>query len=128
MRYLAAAIAGALAFGPAATAQAQAIEWSIQRDGSNSDGSRVQLTLETRRSPGSHSVWSQDYATSELSGLTPAIVTGPARPVRFALVRDAGRLDCNGQVGALVGSGACSFTIDPSFVSYLQARGLGRPT
>jgi hypothetical protein len=104
------------------------IEWSIQRDGSSADASNVQLTIETRWGAGNHSIWSEDRPISQLQGLNPAQVTGATGPVRFALARDAGRLDCSGTAGALTWHGACSFVVDPRFVADLQERGIGAPT
>jgi hypothetical protein len=104
------------------------IEWSIDRDGSSADAHKIQLTIESRWSANNHSMWSNDRPISDLQGLTAAQLTGPRGPVRFALVKDAGRLDCSGTAGNLSGSGACSFTADPGFTSYLQARGMGTPT
>lgn len=103
------------------------IHWSIQRDGSSADASRVQLTIESRWSASSRSTWSTDRPISDLQGLGPAQVTGSRGPVRFALVRAAGRLDCGGVAGRFVGRGACNFTADPGFAAYLQSAGIGRP-
>ena len=89
------------------------IEWSIDRDGSSADGRKVQLTVESRWGGNSRSTWSNDRPVSDLQGLSAAQVAGSRGPVRFALVRDAGRLDCNGTAGSLTGRGACSFTVDP---------------
>src|SRR5690348_12898139 len=91
-------IAGAIAAcAPAVTASAaQAdsalgnIQWSIQRDGSHFDGRTVQLTIESRWGS-DHSIWSNDRAIADLQGLSAAQLTGPRSPVRFVLVRDAGR-------------------------------------
>ena len=109
----------------AAAAQEGRIEWSIdrlQRDG------KVQLTIDSRWNANSHSTWSNDRAISELSGLGAGQVTGPRGPVSFALIREAGRLDCGGVAGNGRGSGACSFTPDAGFGSFLQSRGIGMPT
>ena len=113
---------------PMAAAQAQDIDWSIKRGGSNEDGSKVQLTVETRWGSNSRSMWSSDTPIGELRGLAAAQVTGPRQPVRFAIVRDAGRLDCNGIAGNRTGVGNCALIPDPEFATYLQARGIGRPT
>jgi hypothetical protein len=116
------------AAAPMATAQAQTIEWDIGRDGHMSDRGQVQLRVETRWSPRDRSSWSNSYSLGELRGLSPAQLAGPNVPVRFALVREAGRLDCGGYAGGWRGTGTCSFTVDPAFSSYLEAQGLGRPT
>src|SRR5688572_1176356 len=123
-------IAGACAVAaasPVAGATPGQIEWSIQRDGSSADASRVQLTIESRWSRNSRSTWSNDRAIGDLQGLSQAQVTGAPGPVRFALVREAGRLDCGGAAGHFRGSGSCSFTADPGFSAYLRSKGIGDP-
>lgn len=123
---LAAIIAGsAPAAAPSDSGQ---IEWEIQRSGSRADGTSVQLTIESRWGGDGRSTWSSSWPISELQGLSAAQVTGPSNPVRFALVREPGRLDCGGQAGRLSGSGTCSFTADAAFADFLAARGIGRPT
>src|SRR5690242_15750051 len=120
-------VAGAIAAcAPAAAALAIEangegnIDWSIQPDGSRHDARKIQLTIESRWAPGNHSIWSDDRSIGELQGLSVARLAGPGGPVRFALVRDAGRLDCSGTAGRLSGRGACSFSVDPRFAAYLQ--------
>ena len=61
---------------PVAGATPEQIEWSIQRDGSSADASRVQLTIESRWGRNSRSTWSNDRAIGDLQGLSPAQVTG----------------------------------------------------
>ena len=72
-----------------ASAQPETIDWSIQPGGSQSAGGKVQLTIESRWGPNSRSTWSDDGLIDDLSGLTAGQISGPAGPVRFALVRDA---------------------------------------
>jgi len=116
----------ALAVAASAIAQDRpgTIEWSIQRV----EGSKVQLTIESRWGAGNHSVWSDDRPISDLAGLSPAQLAGPTGPARFALVRDAGRLDCSGSAGNLAGRGNCTFSVDPRFTTYLRQRGIGAHT
>jgi hypothetical protein len=127
--------AGAIAAcAPAVTAstlpaeRSRSIEWSIQRDGSRADGSKIQLTIESRWGAGNQSIWSEDRSITDLPGLGAAQVTGPTTPVRFLFVHDAGRLDCSGVAGNLTGRGACSFAMNPQFSAYLQQHGIGAPT
>ena len=42
------------------------VEWSIERDGSSADASRIQLTVETRWTSNSHGMWSNDRPISDL--------------------------------------------------------------
>jgi hypothetical protein len=73
--------------------------------------------------------WSTDFAAADLVGLDPAgFRAAGTRPLHFALIRQAGRLDCSGQGGGLRGNGDCRFTADPAFAEMLRARGIGQPT
>jgi hypothetical protein len=73
--------------------------------------------------------WSTGFMPSELIGLDTAGFRGSAaRPLRFAVIREAGRLDCSGNGGNSRAAGTCRFTADPSFTRLLAARGIGRPT
>ncbi len=123
-------IVPALTLGSASPAGAQqqmeSISWSVEQEGTRSD--KIQLTVESRWNGNSRSTWSNDRPLSELSGLSAGQLAGRRGPVRFALIHEAGRLDCSGTAGSWSGRGACSFTPDPGFASYLQARGMGVPT
>jgi len=110
----------------AADQQAESIEWTLS--GEHRQGAKVQLSIESRWNANSRSMWSNDRSLSELAGLSPAQLAGARGPVRFALVREAGRLDCSGTAGSFRGGGACSFTPDVGFATFLQARGIGAPT
>src|SRR3712207_5232112 len=62
----------------------------------------VQLSLRHRtRNSDSHN--SRNYPVSELQGLVP----GSDGPVRFRMAREAGTLDCQGEMRAGRGSGRC---------------------
>ena len=73
--------------------------------------------------------WSTNFRPEELAGLDVAAFRAPgSRPVRFALVREAGRLDCAGNGGGSQAIGRCGFTADPAFTQALQRRGIAVPT
>lgn len=73
--------------------------------------------------------WSSSFPSSQLVGLDLAgFRAGGTRPLRFAIVREAGRLDCAGHGGESYASGNCGFTPDPGFAQLLAARGIGTPT
>lgn len=73
--------------------------------------------------------WSTDFRPAELSGLDLAGFRGAgSRPLRFAVIREAGRLDCLGHGGESYAAGNCSFTADPAFTQLLESRDIGRPT
>ena len=72
--------------------------------------------------------WSTEFAAGELTGLDVAgFRAGGSRPLRFAIAREAGRLDCAGNGGESHAHGNCSFTPDPGFLQLLDSRGIGRP-
>jgi hypothetical protein len=122
------ALVPALAAGPTAPTAAdrmESIRWSI--DGARQQG-KVELTVDSRWGANSRSSWSNDRPLSELSGLSSAQLAGRPAPVRFALVGDAGRIDCSGTAGDGRGNGWCTLSPDPAFASYLKARRMGTPT
>lgn len=124
-----AAVAILLSLAPGAIPQAQAanIDWSINRSSTQTDGSRVQLNIKSSWGARSNSNYSNSYRLADLQGLSLAQLASSGAPVRFALVREAGRLDCAGVAGYLAGSGSCNFTPDTAFAAYLAGRGIGRP-
>src|SRR4029453_9069493 len=80
---------------------------------------------EGRGAGGNH--WSTGVMPSQLIGFDIAGFRGAGtRPLRFALAREAGRLDCSGQGGGSHASGNCTFTADPAFTDLLVRRGIGR--
>lgn len=73
--------------------------------------------------------WSTGFRPSELVGLDLAGFRGAgSRPLQFALVREAGRLDCAGHGGESYAGGNCRFAANAAFMQLLAARGIARPT
>jgi hypothetical protein len=73
--------------------------------------------------------WSTVFTPSELIGFDASGFRAVGtRPLRFALVREAGRLDCEGQGGSSYAAGNCRLTLDAGFAQFLESRGIGRPT
>ena len=73
--------------------------------------------------------WSTSFAAPQLVGLDVASFRASGtRPIRFAVVREAGRLDCSGHGGDAYAAGNCSFTANSAFAQLLASRGIGRPT
>ena len=73
--------------------------------------------------------WSSGFKPSELVGLDlSGFRAGGTRPLRFAIVREAGRLDCDGNGGNGYAAGRCRFTTDPGFARLLASRGIASPT
>jgi len=73
--------------------------------------------------------WSSSFRTAELAGLDPAVLRNPGTsPIRFAIVREAGRVDCAGNGGNMMAIGTCSLTPDAGFNDFLAANGIPRPS
>lgn len=94
------------------------------------DGGQIKATFrDSDRADGRDSNWSTAFPPSQLVGLDiDGFRAVGTRPVRFAVVREPGRLDCSGQGGQSRATGSCTFTPDPAFVQYLQNRGIEEPT
>jgi hypothetical protein len=82
----------------------------------------LNLSLERRTERGGRNQMGQTYDFSELQGLTREQAQGGG-PVRFALVREAGRVDLEGSFQNGRGSGTFTFTPDRGFVSAMRGRG-----
>ncbi len=94
---------------------------------SQASSDRFQISLRREDAPGSSI--SSSFVVRELAGLDPAALRGrDGTPVAFALVREAGRLDCAGRAEARRALGTCRFAADPSFAAFLLAAGVKRPT
>jgi len=64
----------------------------------------------------------------ELDGIDLSLMrSSTARPIRFALAREPGRLDCSGMAIRAHGSGSCSFSASAAFADLLAASGMTRP-
>lgn len=73
--------------------------------------------------------WSSGFMPSDLIGLDMSgFRADGTRRLSFAVVREAGRLDCTGSGGKSHAAGDCSFTPDAAFNQLLASRGIGRPT
>lgn len=108
-------------FGPKfgkKTEKADEPEW--QKDELKPEG--LHLSLERRTERGGRNQMGQTFDFAELQGITREQVQGGG-PVRFALVREAGRVDLEGSFQAGKGSGTYTFTPDRGFVSAMKGRG-----
>lgn len=114
------AFAGLIA-GSGATAQEVVTgDWtaSLERDNSR----KIHLNFEQRSEKGGRNQTGQTYDFADLQGLSreQALSGGP---VKFSLVREAGRIDCEGAFQNGKGSGTFRFTGNQSFVSAMKSRG-----
>ena len=93
------------------------------------DPSRLKANFRSEDRGRGDNDWSTEFRPTELGGLDLAGFRGAAgRPIRFALTREAGRLDCSGNGGNSYAAGYCSFVADPAFAQLLDSQGIGRPT
>ena len=88
----------------------------------NKDNSKIHLNLERRSDRGSRNQMGQTFEFSDLQGLSRETALNGG-PVRFSLVREAGRIDLEGSFQNGKGSGTFTFTGNPSFVSAMKSRG-----
>ena len=88
----------------------------------NKDNSKINLSLERRSDRGGHSQMGQTYEFSDFQGLQRETAVNGG-PVKFSLVREAGRIDFEGNFENGKGSGTFNFTGNPSFVSAMKSRG-----
>ena len=92
----------------------------------SSEPSRAQLTVRLI-SDHQRNVTS-GFEASELPGLDLAALNGPnSRPLRFAWVRDAGRIDCASHGGNRKAAGECRFQPSADFATFLASNGIARP-
>jgi hypothetical protein len=95
----------------------------------NRDGGRIQANFHDDSRRRGDSNWSSGFLPSELIGLDLAGFRGSGtRPLHFAIAREAGRLDCDGNGGGNRASGNCRFTADPAFAQLLASHGIEAPT
>ncbi|MBA3525508.1 MAG: hypothetical protein H0T82_01115 [Sphingomonas sp.] len=89
---------------------------------------RADLQLQLRSgSSGRDGSMGSSFAAHELAGLDVAAFRSPgSHPIRFALLREAGRVDCAGSGGNSNASGTCTLVADPGFAQFLVSRGVGR--
>jgi hypothetical protein len=87
-----------------------------------SDSGKINLNFERRTSKGGRNQMGQSYKFTDLEGLSSEQVANGGA-VKFSLVREAGRIDCEGSFQNGKGSGTFRFTGNPSFVSAMKSRG-----
>lgn len=125
-------LACGLLFGAATlsvTADAQSaypVHFSLQSE--RGDAARIRATFRVERDGRRDNDWSTGFLPSELAGLgVSSFRASGTKPLHFAIVREAGRLDCAGNGGGSAATGNCRFTDNPAFTQLLVSRGIGRP-
>lgn len=103
------------------------VRFNLEPQRKNTD--KIQASFRQDRGTRDRNNWSTGFMPSELIGLEVSSFRAPgSRPLHFAINREAGRLDCNGNGGNSYAAGNCRFTANAQFLQLLAARGIGRPT
>lgn len=89
---------------------------------------KVQVHFDRDDERGNHN-WSSSFRPEELAGLDIQSLYSPdTRPIRFAVAREPGRIDCAGSGGNAMARGTCNLTPDAAFNDFLASRGVARPS
>lgn len=107
-------------------APAELLHFTLEPDHGND---RIKASFRSENRPDHDNNWSTGFHPSELVGLDLAGFRGASsRPLRFSVIREAGRLDCSGNGGQSYAAGNCSFFRDQALSELLRSRGIGNPT
>jgi hypothetical protein len=122
--------AALLAFGTVISAAPAApgdeIRFSLEAQ--HGDAAKIRANFRDDGNGADRNNWSTGFLPSELVGLeVSSFRAAGSRPLHFAIVREAGRLDCAGNGGGNYAVGGCRFTDSPAFTQLLVSRGVGRP-
>ena len=109
---------------------AQSADWiSFTLQPERSNPARIHANFRHEGRGRNDNSWSTGFMPSDLIGMeVSSFHASGTRPLHFAIVREAGRLDCAGTGGNDFASGNCRFSPDPVFMRLLTARGIGQPT
>ena len=88
----------------------------------NDKSNKIQLNLAMKSDQGGNHQSGQSYEYSELQGLSSEQVRAGGS-VRFSLIREAGRIDCEGSFQNGKGSGTFVFTGNQAFLAAMKSRG-----
>jgi hypothetical protein len=113
-------------WGVSSKAIAQSVktgEWTAaSTKDTGKDAAKIQLNLERRTDNDHRNQMGQTYDFADLQGLSrEQVLNGGA--LKFSLVREAGRIDCEGSFQNGHGAGTFTFTGNQSFVSAMKGRG-----
>ena len=89
---------------------------------SSKDNSKINLNFERNRNKSGRHQMGQTFEFSDLQGLSREQALGGGQ-VNFSLVREAGRIDCEGSFQNGKGSGTFRFTPNLGFASAMKSRG-----
>jgi hypothetical protein len=86
------------------------------------NSNKIHVSFELRSDRGGRHQSGENYEYSQLQGLSSEQARAGGA-VRFSLVREAGRIDCEGSFQNGKGSGTFTFTGNQSFVAAMKSRG-----
>ena len=89
---------------------------------SSKENSKIHLSFERNTNKGGRNQMGQSFDFADLQGLSREQAMNGG-PVNFSLVREAGRIDCEGSFQNRKGSGTFRFNGNPAFVSAMKSRG-----
>jgi hypothetical protein len=118
------ALAGSITSSSAIVQNVKMGDWtaSINNRADGKDSSKIHLNFERRSEKGGRNQTGQSYDFADLQGLSrEQVLSGGA--VKFSLVREAGRIDCEGSFQNGKGSGTFTFAGNQGFVSAMKGRG-----
>ena len=110
----------AAGFNPIAAQNVLTGEWTASIISEKPD--KINLTFERRADKENRNRMGQTYDFADLQGLSREQAAGGGA-VRFSLVREAGRIDCEGSFQNGKGSGTFRFTGNQSFIAEMRNRG-----
>jgi hypothetical protein len=94
-------------------------EWSASLV--NDDNSKINLNFGRSNQQGGRHQFGQTYDFAELGLSREQVLQGG--PIKFALAREAGTIECEGSFQNGKGSGTFRFTGNPAFVAAMKSRG-----
>ena len=128
LAFVAVLLAASLAVSSACLAQSmEPIRFSLELQ--RSSPAKIHASFRHQGRGDNDNSWSTGFMPSELIGLeVSSFHAAGTRPIHFAIVREAGRLDCAGNGGGDFAAGTCRFAEDHAFTQLLISHGIGRPT
>ena len=103
------------------------VHFTLEKDRKNSG--KIHASFRNDEEDRHQNNWSTAFMPSDLIGFeVSSFHAAGSRPLHFAVVREAGRLDCAGHGGENYAAGNCSFSENPAFTQLLASHGIGRPT
>jgi hypothetical protein len=109
---------------------AQPTDWiQFRLEPEHGNPAKIHASFRKESNGQDHDDWSTGFMPSDLIGMEVSSFHGSGTtPIHFAIIREAGRLDCSGTGGNDHATGNCRFADNPAFTELLVSRGIGRPS